>query len=1138
MRIINVTLFLLFFSLLTGWSMPAFSQDMKVSLNLKNASLQQVFAEIEKQNDVVFIYKQELIDKANKVSIVCEKANLNEILKSILAKSQLNYIVKGRQIVITAATPVAQVEIPSDIKITGKVTDGDNNPLPGTAILIKGTHKGTMADVNGQFSIEVPKNTILVFSFLGMKTKEIVCQSQANISVMMEDQAKEIGGVMVTGYQAIEKGRATGSYEVVSSKQASMVVSNDIVDKLEGIVPGLMVNSNGDMMIRGQATIYSQTKPLVVVDGFPMEYDTYNINPNDIEQITVLKDAASASIWGVRAANGVIVITTKKGKKNEKTTVSYSGNVKIGSKFDVSSLGYLNSEQQIEWEREKFANYPSSINNIGPTSYSYYSEAAWIEYQYKKGLLSSTEREAAFTQLGSYDNDNEIEKYFYRNSLMQIHNIVIAGGSETLTNYFSMNYENTLGDLIGNDRNSLGVQLNNTFDLSKRLKLSTGFRANYSGRDTYSGTPTQMLPYIRIKDGNGDYINEYNGTSQLQKDNMDAKGYSDWNYNRLQDRPLTDNKTTSHNVAANVQLDFDIIKGLRFTTTGAYIIDHSKQELLYGKNSYYVRNMFNRFTSYANGILTNNFPEGAIKNITQNNSTSYTFRNTLNYNFNKDLFSLSAMAGTEIFAIRAKTETDTFYGYDPQGMSYNPILNFYDMVNTGIAGYSGAKEKLSYSPSQSDTEDRYFSTFFTASASYDNRYTFFGSIRYDKTNLYGRSSKYRDQPTWSAGLKWNIFKESFFHASKIDQLALKLSYGLSGNVNKSTSPYLIAANARDSYLSLPVLIIRNPANDKLSWEKVYTFNAGIESGLFDNRLNISADYYIRNTHDALGTLVMDPTTGWSSVMKNTASLKNTGLDLSISGRPVWGKNLNWTSTVTFSYNYNEVTEVNAGEETVAMVTSGNPLKGKPVDYVYAYRNGGLSSDGKLQVLDAAGDIHLYNQVGGFVPEDLLIMGRRSPKYFGAWTNMFSYKGFELDILISYKLGYMIRMPSIGNADTDRRPYKTFNERWRRAGDEEKTWIPAANYQVTGQYIDAINANEKMTEKGDLIKLKSIGLSYDFKRIVNIKSLSALNLKFSVENPWFWTANSQGIDPDRLSGSSITFAGDMPAYYTFTLNIKF
>lgn len=719
-------------------SFTSLSGQMIESFSVRNSTLKDAIKKLEKQVDAGFFYESREMAAVGGITLTVSNASLEQLLTKMLEGTGFTYELIDNNVIITrlprVETSGQQPRTPvQPVKIT--VTDAaTGEPLPGTTAVIRGTMRGCAADVNGVMELkDVPVNAVLEVKFIGKKPVEIkVLKDQTEYAVALENESTSLEEVVVTtGYQTIERGRATGSFEVVKQKDLQMIVSNDVADKLEGIVPGLAVDGNGEMMIRGQATIYAETKPLVVVDGFPMEYGTYNVNPNDIQQISVLKDAAAASIWGVRAANGVIVITTKKGAKNQKTTVSYTGNVKIGTKFDVSSLGYLNSAQQVEWEREYYAN-TNEIDGISSTSEGYFSEAAMVEYRYRKNLIDEAGRDAAYAGLSAYDNTKDIEKYFYRNSLLQAHNLVNTSGSQTTTTYLSVNFENTLGDLVGNSQNRVGVQLNNSFDLFKRVQLSTGVRANYAGREAYTGAPTSMMPYVRIKDANGEYVNEYNGLSQLLKDDLQAKGYSDWSYNRLKDRAEVDNETKSYNVAFNAQLDIDLPLGFQFTTSGMYIIDHASQEVLNGSNSYYTRDMFNRFTAYdaSSGLLTNYLPEGGIKDISHNNSTSYTFRNVLNYGFDNEKWNIAAMAGCELFAIRTKTESDTYYGYDPQGMMFNSTMDYGKLTGEGVVnGFSSTPQTLQYNPSHSDAEDHYFSTFFTGSVSFADRYTVFGSVR-------------------------------------------------------------------------------------------------------------------------------------------------------------------------------------------------------------------------------------------------------------------------------------------------------------------------------------------------------------------------------------------------------------------------
>lgn len=1137
-QLMLLTLLLLFVSPSAQAAMPA---DTRVSINFKSEQVPTVLKEIQRQSGLNFFYSADLAKEWPRITIRQTKKTAEEVVAQIANLIGCDYQIKNNIVTISRQKLSGR-----ERTIKGYVRDESGEMLVGVPICIGETRVCTVTDADGYYTFKIPvEQTTLKYSYVGMETvyvtvprgttdlsREIVLKSD----VMLDE-------VLVTGYQQIEKGRATGSFEVVKPEQLKTVVSSDVVDNLEGVVPGLAVDGSGNMIVRGQATIYAETKPLIVVDGFPMEYGTYNVNPQDIESISVLKDAAAASIWGVRAANGVIVITTKKGSRNKKTEVTYNGSIKVGSRFDVSSMNLMNSAEQIAWEREHIANNEGFILRH-ETYGAYFTEATDIQRLFENGMISESERDSRFAQLAAYDNTKDIEKAFYRKSLLQMHNVTVSGGSANASNYLSFNFENNLATLKGNDLNRAGIQWNSIIEVAKNVKMTTGLRGNYSTQDTYQFSPRNILPYVHLTDDQGNYVNEYHGVAQSWKDRLEGNGYVDWSYNRLKDRDMVSNNTKHYNVQANLQFDFTLPFGLVYTTSGMFVVDHSGQEIINDRLSYAVRDQFNQFTNNTDGMITHYMPEGAQMDKTQMNSTSYTWRNVLNWKYDKGDWYATAMAGCEMFAIRTKITSDTYYGFDPQAMTYaNSTLDF-GTLRQGVMGYDPqSTSMLFYNPLVSDAEDRYFSTFFTASTTYKNRYTVFASMRYDKTNLFGRSGKYRDSPTWSVGGMWDISKESFFHLPSVDRLAVKASYGLSGNIDKSTSPYLIAAAGLDMFSGLPALTIQNPENKELRWEKVYTFNLGLDLSMWRNRFRASLDFYNRPTRDALGQTLVDPTVGFNSVMKNTADILNRGVDISLGGTPVQTKDFSWETLFTFSYNYNKVTKVLSGEPTTNVALANNPMVNYPVDYVMVYRLGKLSADGQAQMQDAQGNLFNWQATGAFTIDDLVYLGRLSPKYYGAWSNTLRYKNFDFSMMLTYKLGHMMRMPNISDVNYGgERAYKDFADRWMKAGDEERTWIPVDPEDGHGgTYIDAVLRNDHMFDKGDLFRLKSVGLGYDFSHLLKknfwVKSLYA---KVTAENVWYHAANRDGIDPDNMIslGNGASYNGDLPHYYTLTVNVKF
>ena len=362
------------------------------------------------------------------------------------------------------------------------------------------------------------------------------------------------------------------------------------------------------------------------------------------------------------------------------------------------------------------------------------------------------------------------------------------------------------------------------------------------------------------------------------------------------------------------------------------------------------------------------------------------------------------------------------------------------------------------------------------------------------------------------------------------------------NISCSRSSMTSSAH-KSAHSGLPALTIQNPENKELRWEKVYTFNLGLDLSMWRNRFRASLDFYNRPTHDALGQTLVDPTVGFNSVMKNTANILNRGVDISLGGTPVQTKDFSWETLFTFSYNYNKVTKVLSGEPTTNVALERNPMVGYPVDYVMVYRLGKLSADGQTQMQDAQGNLYNWQATGAFTIDDLVYMGRLAPKYYGAWSNTLRYKNFDFSMMLTYKLGHMMMMPNISDVNYGgERAYKDFANRWKKAGDEENTWIPVDPEDGHGgNYIFSVIRNDHMYDKGDIFRLKSIGLGYDFSHLLKknfwVKSLYA---KVTAENVWYHAANRDGIDPDNMIslGNGASYNGDLPHYYTLTVNVKF
>ncbi len=520
----------------------------------------------------------------------------------------------------------------------------------------------------------------------------------------------------------------------------------------------------------------------------------------------------------------------------------------------------------------------------------------------------------------------------------------------------------------------------------------------------------------------------------------------------------------------------------------------------------------------------------------------------MSYSKSLGRFDIGAQAGTEMFSHNTKINYDRYYGYDPQSLVFYSGMDLKALTIDGVNTFHPAlgRQKLSYNPSNSEVDNRYFSTFATADVSLDGKYTVFGSIRKDKTNLYGQSSKYRDQPTWSVGGRWQLSEEAFFNVNHIDALSLKGSYGLSGNINKSTSPYLIANPSIDYYTGLRVLGISNPENPLLGWEKVYSTNAGFDLSMFRNRLNVSFEYYNKLTKDALGQSITDPTLGFGSIFTNSASIKNYGFDMTIGGDIVRTRSVIYNTSLNLSLNRNKVVAVNAGAPTTVGIMGNMPIVGQPIDYMWAFEYAGLDRFGDAQFKNADGEIlnqNAYNNIG---IDDIKMVGTASPQLYGGWSHNVGWNGFTLDVLLTYQFGSKFRAPSNTSTSgftSEQKISEYYNNTWRKLGDESVAGMaPKVQFKDMNNKSHTIYLyGDERIERGDYIRLKSVGLTYDFKRLIKSNVLKGLNARFSVENVGRWVANSGGWDPESVTyrptaGSPISYTGNLPTFYTFTLNL--
>lgn len=702
----------------------------------------------------------------------------------------------------------------------------------------------------------------------------------------MDEDSQLLDEVVVTGIQTIEKGRATGAYNIVNQEDMKNIYSTSLSEKLEGAVPGLYLDKDNNMTIRGLSTLNANTKPLIVVDGFPLESSELNLNPNDIAQVTVLKDAASASIWGIRAANGVIVITTKRGDKG-RVSVNYSGTLTSSGAVDWDDLHILSSDQYVK------ARFESILDQgISGAAYNGLNELEKIYSQYNQGNITLDNAWSQVNELGRFNNAKQITDNFYRHAFTQQHNVSLSTGGERSSTYLSFSYDQSKTHEVGNEYNKFNLLVNNDFKLHRTFTVAVGLRGTYRNSKNNSIDMTGYEPWQRILNDDGSYYNEYNGVSEEWASDCLALGMRDWHKNTLEMMRMNDNRTKDYNLSTTLKLNWTPIEGLEISSQGSYEFGHIQGTQFYSEEHYTTRDLTNRFTEvevvdgHPVAILENHLPtSGGIKNLNDTHLYSYSIRNMISYTDSFKDFNYKVMAGNEIYSLEGNNYSNWLWGFDPDLLTSQSIN--LATLQSGVYGYNGRTQNLdeSYSPTYTETLERYVSYFGTANIGYKNRYDVFASVRLDQTNLLTNASKFRNNPSWSVGGKWDIHKEQFFKADFVNALSLRVSYGLTGNIDKSTGPDIVAEALSDySIPSLNYLMVTNPANPQLGWEKTYSWNAGADYMLFNNRISGSVDFYHKLSKGLLADVDIDPTTGWSKIFKNSATVRNVGLDLALNAR--------------------------------------------------------------------------------------------------------------------------------------------------------------------------------------------------------------------------------------------------------------
>lgn len=1167
--------------LLTAGLTASANGHSQITLSEKNAPLPKVLKEIQRQTGYEFFYSFETLQKAGNVDVELKGVSIESALTTVLKGKHLGYEIIRKTVVIKELPagipredPSINVTAPPPIDVKGRVINEKGEPVLAT-VTVKGTNTSVSTDTNGFFVINnVAEDAVLVISSVSIeKPVELKVSGKSDLAtVVVKMKIKEGEAVTVysTGYQEVRPNQATGSFAHVNKELLNRRVSTNILERIENLTTGVSFatpneptsNNPYAILIRGRNSIFSNVAPLIVVDNFPYDGNINNINPNDIEGITILKDAAAAAVWGARAGNGVIVITTKRGTSS-KPRLNINSNLSYTGKPDLYKKPRISTDDYIELEKWLFDQgyYNAEINNavLRPPL----TPVVELLLQKRNGTITAAEADAKINSFKGTNVIDDMEKYFYQSSLAQRHSIDVSGNTQYINYYLSAGFDRTVPNLTGgihSDRISLKSQ--NTFKVAKNFEIETGVNyvqlngvnVNNGGIDNInSGFGKQLYPYADLVDDNGQGLVLVRDMRGVQKDTMGGGKILDWRYRPYSEINETEGSSKGRDFLLNTGIRYKFNDNLRIELRYQFQNGLASITGLQKQGAYNTKDLINKFYQ-PNAVNKFPVPIGGILDVSNSEFISHQGRIQLNYNKSwKQKHDVGFLAGWEIKDLTTKGNNYRLYGYSKEGSRVNTGMDFvtqFPQFNYGPFA-SFILQRIPNFQSISQTSDRFVSYFANLSYTYDKRYTFTASGREDAANLFGVRTNQKGVPLWSVGAAWQINNEKFYNIGWLEELRLRASYGYNGNFSRqvsavSTINYPVTPN----YMGLTYAEILNPPNADLRWERNKIMNLGIDFSTKGGRIAGSLEYYNKKNIDLMAQAPIDPTSGFvpvnggaSYVFKNVASMKGHGLEIMLTTRNI-DNQLKWTSTLLYSTAFSTVYEYFLPPPTTASAyvgVNGTPLIGKPLFKIYAYQWAGLDPTNGDPMGYLGKDISKdYNSILNNTKIDSLAYYANSqPTHFGALRNDFSWKNISLSVNISYKFGYYFQRPTLTHYSS---LYNTwmghsdYAKRWQNPGDEVVTDVPSRVYPNYPQFSNRENFYSRsaiLVEKGDHIRLEDINISY----LIDKTTFSKLpfreirlyayltNLKMMI-----WKANKAGIDPAFRDGNI------NPLSISFGLNI--
>ena len=1098
--------------------------------------------------------------------------------------------------VLVAVTAQAQ---PKTVKGT-VVAASDGQPLVGATVTIDGNTKYyAITDLDGNFQINnVPSGAKNVIAS-NMGYKDASVPVAANVKIAMEDDVNVLEAAVATGMYTVDRRLNTGSTVKIDASESNISGMADISRSLEGRAAGVSVqNVSGTfgtapkIRVRGATSIYGSSKPLWVVDGVIME-DVVDVsadqlssgdantlissaiaglNSDDIETFDILKDGSATSIYGARAMAGVIVVTTKKGKSGQ-SHITYTGEYTYRLKPSYDTFNIMNSQDQMEvyqeLQQKGYLNYAETANasNSGIYGKMYQLISQYDATSGSFGLENTQKARNAYLRAAEFRNTDWFDILF-NNTIQHNHSISASGGTEKANYYASLSVMQDPGWTLQSSVQRYTANVNTGFKLSSKLTLNLIGNASYRKQrapGTINGETDVVSGEVKRDFDINPYSYALNTSRALDPDEYYTRNYSPFNIKHELENNYLDLGVSDIRVQG--ELKFKPFESLEIsgiaaykhagTTQEHYVLDYANQALAYREASTPAIRDANPFLykdpENLYGYKYSVMPVGGIYERTENSMDGWDLRATASFNktFAQD-HTVNLFGGAEVNSL--DRHSTWFRGWGMQ-FDFGEIANYdYHVFK------QGAEENTQYF-TMGNTHVRSAAFFANATYSYKGKYVINGTGRYEGTNFLGKARTARWLPTWNISGAWNVHEEDFMKGlfPVLSHLSLKASYSLTGDrppvtnsfvVIRAVNPWRPFADDKESALAIEEL-----ANNSLTYEKKHELNLSVEAGLFDNRVNVAADWYTRNNFDLVGPVTTQGIGGEVRKLGNVASMHSDGIEVSLTTTNIKTKDFSWSTNFIYSHSYNEVTELESQMRMIDLISgNGFTRKGYPVRSLFSLQFAGLNGEGLPTFINEDGDrtvSGIYFQENDEEKlKNLVYSGSVDPTDVGSFGNIFSWKGFKLNVFITYSFGNVIRMDPVFRSsydDLDSMP-KEFKNRWTVPGDEAYTNIPVIAsswqnrvYSTSGNALSyAYNPYNFSTERiamGDFIRLKEISLAYDFpKSVTKALHLGSLGVKLQATNLFLLYADKKlnGQDPEFFNTGGV--AVPLPKQFTFTLKI--